>query len=194
MAQTPVLSFRKEVSLVETLEGRITLESPWGKAILSELTPGLLPVLRSLSSGGATEDDLCSLVLKTEGASALATFYYYLERWRKLGLLCYSLVVDGWPLATVVPMTRGFQFSRPNISVNARFCLSRFAYCRREADALVLESPLSPRKCLLAIFRFSHLIIIGHAQLLALAGELRLDHPSCCTQKTVSLAAGGSAY
>jgi hypothetical protein len=46
MSQGPVLSFRSDISLVETLEG-IKLQSPWGKLSLTALTPALLPVVRS---------------------------------------------------------------------------------------------------------------------------------------------------
>jgi SagB-type dehydrogenase family enzyme len=149
MAQALVLSFRKEVALVEASPEGMTLELPWGKAPLNGLSPGLLATLRTLSSGGATEEDLSDRMLETDGPAALASLYYHLQRYGELGLLCYTLVAAGQPLATVVPMTPGFQPCPPSIGPDTRFRLSRFAYCRREGDALVLESPLSLARTIL---------------------------------------------
>jgi SagB-type dehydrogenase family enzyme len=143
MVQALVLSFRKEVSLIEASEEQAILELPWSKATLNQLTPGLLAGLRVLSSGGASEDDIADLVIKTDGVFALASMYYLLQRCRRLGLLCYTLVTEGRPVATMVPMTGDFQFTPKSMDENTRFRLSRFAYCRRDSNALVLESPLS---------------------------------------------------
>jgi oxazoline/thiazoline dehydrogenase len=143
MTQAQVLSFRREVSLIETSEEGVTLESPCGRISLTKPTPGLLAVLRLLSSGGATEDDLGDLVVEMDGSFALVPLRYRLRRWGDLGLLSYTVVSDGQPLATVVPMVPGFQLGPKSVGADARFRLSRFAYCRRVGDALVLESPFS---------------------------------------------------
>jgi SagB-type dehydrogenase family enzyme len=143
MAPALLLSFRPEVSLVDTPPEEMRLEWGWGQAPLHGLGPGLLAALRTMSSVGATEDDLSDLVLEMDGPSALAPLYYYLQRYGELSLLCYTLVAADQPLATVVPMAGGFQLCPPSIGPDTRFRLSRFAYCRRDGDALVLESPLS---------------------------------------------------
>src|SRR5215203_3015353 len=143
MSPSLVISFRSEVSLIESSEEQAVVESPRGKITLSELTPGLLSALRILSSGGATEDDISDLVMAKDGAATLGLLYYHLERCGNLGLLSYTLIADGQHLITVVPMRRSFRFNPTRVVGATRVGLSRFAYCRREGDALVLESPLS---------------------------------------------------
>lgn len=143
-----LLQFRKEISLVEVSAREATLEFPWGKTTLRNMTPGLLAALRTLASGGATEDALSDVVLDLDGASALTRLYYHLQRFGNLCLLQYGLAAHE-PLVTVVPMTPGFQLRRERLGADARFRLSRFAYCRREADALAVESPLSLARAIL---------------------------------------------
>jgi oxazoline/thiazoline dehydrogenase len=149
MTPTLLLSFRRGVSIIRASEEQVVLEFPWGKITMSELTPGLLAALRTLSSGGATEDDISALVMEKDGTIALPLLYYYLQRCSNLGLLCYTLIADSQPLVTVVPMRRGFQFNPKSIGVDTRVRISRFAYCRREGDMLVLESPLSSVRTIL---------------------------------------------
>jgi len=144
-----VLQFRSDVSLARVADEQVRLEFAWGNAALGEITPGLLAVLERLSCDGATEDDLSELVLETDGFSALARFYYYLERFGKLGILRYTLIGDGGPLATVVPMCGGFHLPTRSDGPDTRFRLSRFAYCRREGDGLALETPCSPARTIL---------------------------------------------
>jgi oxazoline/thiazoline dehydrogenase len=150
MTQSLIFTFRKEVSLIEASQEQATLEFPWGKITINELTPGLLAALRTLSSGGATENAISDLVMETDGAFSLAQLYYHLHRYNNLALLSYTLVADNQPVVTVVPMVPGFQFSPKRISVDTHFRLSRFAYCHREGDALVLESPLSSVQAIMA--------------------------------------------
>jgi SagB-type dehydrogenase family enzyme len=172
MSQALVLSFRKEVSLVETSDNEATLVFPWGKMTLTQLTPGLVVALRTLSSGGATEDDLSDLVVEMDGNFVLAPLYYHLQRCSKLGLFRYTVVAQGRPLATVMPMTYSFPLDPKSVSADTRFRLSRFAYCRREGNALVLESPLS----------LAQTILPGHTGA-ALVAELVQSraYPDLCT-------------
>jgi oxazoline/thiazoline dehydrogenase len=70
-----------------------------------------------------------------------------------------------------VPMTAGFELRPPPIGADARFQLSRFAYCHRDGQALVLESPLS----------LARVILPGHAGA-ALVAELA--QPRTCRDLT----------
>jgi oxazoline/thiazoline dehydrogenase len=172
MSQVLVISFRKEVSLIEISDKEAALQFPGGKMTLDRITPGLLVALRTLSSGGATKDDLSDLVLEMDNPVSLAQLYDHLERCSKLCLLCYTVVAEGQPLATVVPMVCGFQFDSKAVRADTRFRLSRFAYCRREGNALVLESPL----CM------ARMIMPGHTGA-ALVAELAQSraYPDLCT-------------
>jgi oxazoline/thiazoline dehydrogenase len=147
MAPAPILSFRSDVSLVETPEsGRsagLTINWRRGSVTFKELWPGVRAALRTLLSGGGTEDDLGTLAVATDGVIAHALLHHYLQWCDELGLLCYTVASNSCPLATVVPMASGFLFSASTFGTGARFQLSRFAYCRRDGESLVLESPLS---------------------------------------------------
>lgn len=147
-SQGVALSFRNEVSIVETSDERVLIVAPWARLPV-RVTAGLLDALRILSTGGATEDAISDVVLATDGAAALPVLYYELHRFSTLRFLSYTVVDDGQPLAGVVPMTAGLQLSAKKIRANSRFQLSRFAYCRREGDSLVLESPLSSARAIL---------------------------------------------
>jgi SagB-type dehydrogenase family enzyme len=149
MAHALTLSFRQEVLPVEASGDRVTLICPWVEIVLTGLTPGLLAAMQALAVGGSTEDQLCDLVTLADGDGSLAQLYYHLERCASLGLLCYSLGTGEEILANVLPMTGGFRYSLEKVAADARFRLSRFAYCRREGDSLMLESPLSVVRAIL---------------------------------------------
>jgi SagB-type dehydrogenase family enzyme len=143
MTQAPVLSFRTEISLGEASADQATIEMPAGRLTVNKLTTGMLAALQGLASGGGTEDDLSRLVYESDGAAGLAPLYYQLQRFARLGLLCYTVIANGRPLATLVPMTAAFQLQPEEFDARARFRLSRFAYCRRDGETLLLESPAS---------------------------------------------------
>jgi SagB-type dehydrogenase family enzyme len=149
MTQAPVLSFRQDVSLGEASADQVAIEVPAGQLTVNKVTPGLLAALQTLAAGGASEDDLSRLVFESDGAAGLGPLYYQLHRFARLCLLCYTVVANGRPLVTLVPMTRSFQVQLEDVEARARFRLSRFAYCRRDGEALVLESPLSEARMIL---------------------------------------------
>jgi oxazoline/thiazoline dehydrogenase len=148
-AQTPLLSFRGEVSLGETMPPEAFLELPHARISIGTCTPGLVRVVQMLSSGGATEDDLSAAVLETDGPAALAPLYYRLERWGEACLLRYIVEGPDGPLAIVEPMTAGFTAEPLGVHDGTRVRLSRFAYLRRDGDMLLLESPLSNARVVL---------------------------------------------
>jgi SagB-type dehydrogenase family enzyme len=104
-------------------------------------------MLHTLAGTGATQPDLQALVLQSDDAEVLSRFYYYLNRLQARGLLSATLMVKGQPLATLLPLT-GVGLPQHE-SAEARYVLSRFAYCRRDAAHFQLESPLAPARVLL---------------------------------------------
>ena len=113
-------------------------------------SPGLTAALAALAAGGATEAAMVAAVTAQDGEDGLPVLYLYLERFQQLGLLTYGLCDQASLLATLVPHAR-FAAGRQLPAVvpgtpdpGARYVLSRFACLRREADRLVLESPLAP--------------------------------------------------
>jgi oxazoline/thiazoline dehydrogenase len=144
-----VLSFRRDVSVVEEGPERAKVRAPLGTQTLSGLSPGMLTVLQTLAGDGATEAQLTDLVMRDRDTAGLARLYYELERWQRWRLVRYSLVVEGPPVATLEPISPYFRFDPEPVAADARYVLSRFAFCRRDDGELVLESPLAHARTLL---------------------------------------------
>jgi len=144
-----VLSFRRDVSVVEEDPERAKLLAPLGTQSLSGLSPALLDAMRTLAGDGATEDQLADMMIRDGDTTDLARLYYELERWKGWRLIRYSLVMEGPPLATVEPISTYFRFDPKPVAADGRYVLSRFAFCRRDADELVLESPLAHARTVL---------------------------------------------
>jgi SagB-type dehydrogenase family enzyme len=141
-----VLAFREGVRLVEHPEG-VAVRSAAGRSVpVSPASPGLAAALRALASGCASEADIAAAGEARDGAAA-PVIHYYLERLKHLGLLLYTARYNSIRLATLVP---GRSPARPVApDPGARHVLSRFAYLRREAGQMVLESPLTEAKVVL---------------------------------------------
>jgi oxazoline/thiazoline dehydrogenase len=150
MEQALAVRLRPGVTLIEAPagDGSVMLGIGTRQVPLHGRSPGLLAALRALASDWATVDALCDVTAASDGAAALPRLYHDLQHWAERGLLHCSVLIEGKPLVTVVPMARGFRF-RLDVSADARFRLSRFAYLRREGDDQVLESPLSSARALL---------------------------------------------
>lgn len=143
------LSLREDASLVEAGENALAITGPHARFRMNALTPGLHAAWRQLAAGGASEEDLGDRVFATDGLVERALLRVQLQRCDTLGLLQYALVADARPLAIFVPMRRGFHFSAESVGLDARFRLSRFAYCRRVGQTLMIESPLSAARTIL---------------------------------------------
>jgi SagB-type dehydrogenase family enzyme len=144
-----VLSLRPDITLFES-DGSISLGSASCRYVLTLPLRGLAGTLRRLASGGATEDQLADAVSAQYGERALPEFYYHLDRLYRQGLLCTSVAVNGESLITMVPLSPSFNRHMPvAIDPDAPVRLSRFAFVRREADLLVLESSRVPVRALL---------------------------------------------
>ncbi|MDQ6771768.1 MAG: SagB family peptide dehydrogenase [Candidatus Dormibacteraeota bacterium] len=147
---SPLLALRDEVSPVGGPTGGLALTSPWAILTLQDLTRGLT-AFRQLIAGPTTESALADLALDIDGPSALPSLYYHLETCRRLRLLCYPVMARDERLFTIVPLTSGFEPARYPVEASARFQLSRFAFLRREAEVLILESPLSASRTILGL-------------------------------------------
>ena len=133
------LSLREDVSLVEAGENGLEVAGPHARFRMKGLSPGLRAAWRQLAAGGASEEDLGDRVSATDGLVERALLRVQLQRCDTLGLLQYALVAGARPLAIFVPMRRGFHFSAEPVGLDARFRLSRFAYCRRLEQTLMIE-------------------------------------------------------
>ena len=160
-----LLSFKKSINIIEDLNTRVIIQSPHIRGNIppkslniNQPSPGLLAAIQLLATDGATQEELSDLVLQIDGVSQLPKLYYYLQKLTEFGTLCYSLVFDGCPLATLVPLSADRKLQFQEAAVNKKYVLSRFAYCRKENKQLVLESPLSHAQILLFDWKGAALI------------------------------------
>ncbi|GAB4304582.1 MAG: SagB family peptide dehydrogenase [Oscillatoriaceae cyanobacterium] len=136
-----LLSLKPGISIIETNE-KVALQSHNTSLLLEQLSPGLLAAIRMLERDSISEDALSDLVLQTDGIAALPRFYYFLEKFTNLGLICYSVCGDV-NLATMIPVMEG-RIQLSEVPGHQKCLLSRFAYCHQQDNQMVLESPLAP--------------------------------------------------
>jgi SagB-type dehydrogenase family enzyme len=160
-----VLSLKKTVLLVRESSDRVVLQSPLIPLTrprlelnLEGLSPGVLNAIEVLTADGGTEASLTDLVVQTDGFSQLPKFYYYLEKFIHLGLLCYTLQAEGFSLATLVPISPEANLELKQAAKEQDYILSRFAYIHTQQGDMVLESPLSHAQMILNDSRCATLI------------------------------------
>ncbi len=138
-----LLSFREDLSLIQTSEENLVLTWATGSLNFKQLPKAIRAVLDILKDGGTTEEQLGDIVLENNGFAQLHDLYYCLEEFKNLGLICQEIVVDGLSLATVVPLSPGTKLQLPELEQQTKYVISRFAYCHRDKGQMILESPLS---------------------------------------------------
>jgi SagB-type dehydrogenase family enzyme len=100
-------------------------------------------VAAALASGKRGERELAEEVLDRRGYAGLKALYGGLAFLHSHRLVGYTVVADREPLATWVPDGVDQLTDRVRAPLARLVSLSRFAYCRRDANAIVLESPLA---------------------------------------------------
>ncbi|HET9529134.1 MAG TPA: SagB family peptide dehydrogenase [Blastocatellia bacterium] len=163
--------------VVKDSRSRFEVHTPAVKMPVGRLGPGMLAALKKLAAEGGSETELARLVMKAEGASALPRFYFYLLDFDNRRLLCRRVCSDRRPLATSVPVSSGYKFETGGIDPRRRYVISRFAFCRRAGEEIVIESPLSHART-----------ILHDGRAMALLGELsRPCLPSALNAKACGL-------
>jgi SagB-type dehydrogenase family enzyme len=192
-----LLSWREGVSAEVGANGAFHVKGPRGRMIFRQLTPVVRGTLDHITSPGIEEDSLAQSVLEAGGASALAEWYFALQRLAGRGFICRTVQDGDRPLATLVPITAAFTFAPALAPGDGPYLLSRFAYLRREDDRLVLESPLAHARVVLEEERPASLIaalakpralseLIEHTGSMAadaVALLLRMLHSACMLQR-----------
>ena len=115
---------------------------------LKQVNAALHPALARLIDGGVSEDELHAAALDAEGPDGPVKLAIYLKRLSAAALLRRTLRVDDRPFASIEPMSSRFAWI-PSAPEGARLRLSPFACCRREGDAMVVESPFAPARVVL---------------------------------------------
>jgi SagB-type dehydrogenase family enzyme len=160
-----LLSFKKNISVIEQEGDRIIVQSPRIKGNIPQYTlnieqasPGFVTAIETLAADGETEEHLSDLVLQTEGFSELSKFYYYLQQFINLGFICHTVVCNESPLATRVPIYPFKAFQLREAAPDKKYALSRFAYCHKSQEQLAIESPLSHAEIILPGWKGAALI------------------------------------
>lgn len=143
MTASLFLSLRHGASLAGRDGDVLELLNGDRRAALKGLNRAARRALLRLADAAEPEDELADGVIAEGGPRALAEFYYYVGRLERGGWLVRSARLDGRALATLLPASTSFEYSRPRCSPRSFFTLSRFAYMRAEGGVMVLESPLA---------------------------------------------------
>lgn len=154
-----ILSFRKDISLIEQPEGeQVILQSPDCKLTFKQVTSGLRTALNLLFTKGATAQQLIDLVQESDRIVGKLKFYYHLQKFSELGWLCHSVFIDHIPLAIAIPIASDDQFPARDVETQCQYVMSRFAYSHQVEEQTVLESPLSQAKVILPNWRSAALV------------------------------------
>ena len=105
--------------------------------------PAMVGALLGLAPPGRDEDELADAILEAGGTHSLAAWYYAVQKLARHGLLTRTVLVDGRRLVTLLPVSAlpAMAERLDPVPPGRRYRLSRFAYLRRDGDAMVLESP-----------------------------------------------------
>jgi SagB-type dehydrogenase family enzyme len=144
-----LLSWREGVALEADADGGLRVQGPRGRVVMRQLAPATEKALHWLAIPGAEEERLTEDILETGGAAALAGWYYTLQELSRRGFVCRSVHADGRRLAVLLPTSAAFVLAPPSPRGDGPHLLSRFAYLRREDEAMVLESPLAHARLIL---------------------------------------------
>jgi len=153
MLESTVFSLLQGTAIIDVPGRGVALRSFHLDITLGKLTPELMSALQVLRSGGAPIAQLLNAVSTGGGAIALAGFYKMFRKMDDAGLICQTLLANGQRFATRVPSSNIQGIEPVGLEPNTRYALSRFAYCHKEDDLIILESPLSFAKIILHSWR-----------------------------------------
>jgi SagB-type dehydrogenase family enzyme len=144
-----LLSLPEGVSISPRPEGGLVLHRGDDCTPVETETTGLAAAIRHLQPPGAGAADLAELIRRVDKAEEAARWSSLLETLARRGLLICFACQGSQRLACLVPTSRDFTLDLRPIELGRTYVLSRFAYSRRDGDAIVLESPLSHARILL---------------------------------------------
>lgn len=154
------VALRKELILQDRPDASLCIISAFGQLTFKCLTPGLRAAFTTLKEGKATVDELSESVLTADGGEALTRFYHHFDQLLKRGWLQHTVVASGVAIATIVSISPSYRFHWRDLDLDRPYQLSRFAYCRREDEHLVLESPVGHTQIILHDWRATALIAL----------------------------------
>lgn len=142
LAQTCTVQLAAELA-ADPATGDLRVQTRRGPLVLEQPGVGLRAALQALVRGGHPAPALERLVQEQGGAAEAAQFATLLGAFGAMQLLRYTIPTPDGPLATRAPCAAPLH-ARASVQAGAdAWALSRFACCRRDGDALILESPLA---------------------------------------------------
>jgi len=130
------------ISLVENSGDEISLVSEYGHFPIKRVSKGIAQAFRALARGNRTEEELAKDVLETDGIGGLTSFNYYYAQCVLRCFIQYSIYAGDLPLMTLMLTVPLHRFDLVEPAAGSRYVVSRFAYCRKQNNVLILETPL----------------------------------------------------
>lgn len=155
MTTTTWIALREGVAAARAGSGNhpgVLVEGHGVRVSIRPAGAAIVDAILGLAPPGGDEERIAEAVLEAGGPEALASWYYAVERLERRGMLARTLVADGRPIASLVPMITTLARTAADAfrpAAEQRYRLSRFALLRREGDTLVVESPRSTARILL---------------------------------------------
>jgi SagB-type dehydrogenase family enzyme len=138
-----VLSLRSGAHLAQTAEGGLVLHWQERCAPLGTPPAGVRDAMLRIEAASDHVDALFARVVESDGFAAIAWLHALLDQLAQWRLLLRSVHDTHGPIATLVPISRGFCYPDHPIRADRRYQLSRFCHLRRAGSDITLESPLS---------------------------------------------------
>ncbi|MFP5268816.1 SagB family peptide dehydrogenase [Coleofasciculus sp.] len=137
------VKLREGLALNQASDGTLAVIFELGQKIFFKQMPASVrQVFVELASEGATIDELSEKILAADGGDALTRFYLHFNQLLHHGAIQHAAVVAGRSIAAIVGLAQNYQFHLQQLDIDRPYYLSRFAYCRREENRLLLECPL----------------------------------------------------
>jgi oxazoline/thiazoline dehydrogenase len=144
------VSLAPGVSISLVGPGALALEQPPRRIVLKLLDDGTAAALRRLADGPVGRTELDRVATQVVSAADLDRLDAELGRLAGKSMLQYRCVVDGTELLRAAPTSELARFDFPAGLPAGWARLSRFAYLHRSGDDVVIESPTSYARVILA--------------------------------------------
>lgn len=146
-----ILTFRPDVVAERIGDDGLIVQTADRRWTLQAISPVLIAAFEKLGDGGDTED---ALVEEVDDAARLL---YYLENFRRAGIIRQTVQTADGPLATLIAMGRA-EFNNDRAEPDTRYTLDRFTLMRKDGDRAILETPLAPVRMELHDWRASAIV------------------------------------
>ncbi|HRU52608.1 MAG TPA: SagB family peptide dehydrogenase [Planctomycetota bacterium] len=126
-----------------------------------QVTPTLLEILKELTTKKIPVNAVLANIMKIDGIAGVAKWNHYVKKLCQHSMLQYHLSSDEYLLATFEPLTTYCHYDMNKVKKDTYWTVSKFAYCHKDHDRMILNSPLGFARIILhhldALTAFFHL-------------------------------------